>query len=108
MTIHRPRLRDGTILALLVPLLSIWVLGATAAEIERLERSDPPLPASFTEAPLLAERVAAGNLPPVGERLPERPLVVDFSGKTLGEPGGKLLMLVGRNKDVRLAHATFL
>ncbi|WP_421709726.1 ABC transporter substrate-binding protein [Algihabitans sp.] len=102
MTIHRPRLRDGTILALIVPLLSIWVLGAAAAETERLERSDPPLPASFTEAPLLAERVTAGDLPPVEERLPERPLVVDFSGKTLGEPGGKLLMLVGRNKDVRL------
>ena len=31
---------------------------------------------SFGEAPLLAERVAKGELPPVGERLPENPLVV--------------------------------
>jgi ABC-type transport system substrate-binding protein len=29
------------------------------------------------EAPMLAERVAAGDLPPVGERLPERPTVVE-------------------------------
>ena len=42
------------------------------------------IPASFNEAPMLAERVAAGELPPVEERLPEEPLVlqpVDEIGK---------------------------
>ena len=35
-----------------------------------------PKPDSFQEAPLLAARVAAGELPPVEERLPENPLVL--------------------------------
>lgn len=30
----------------------------------------------FTEAPMLAERVARGDLPPVSDRLPPDPLVV--------------------------------
>jgi peptide/nickel transport system substrate-binding protein len=31
---------------------------------------------AFEEAPMLAERVAAGELPPVDERLPDEPLVL--------------------------------
>ncbi|WP_119165649.1 ABC transporter substrate-binding protein [Algihabitans albus] len=104
MTICLPHLRCLPICSLLVPLLfvTVSVFSAAAAEVETLERSDSPLPGTFAEPPLLAERVAAGDLPPIGERLPELPLVADFDGKTLGQPGGKLLMLVGRNKDVRL------
>ncbi len=34
------------------------------------------VPAQFAEAPMLAEMVAAGNLPPLAERLPENPLVI--------------------------------
>jgi peptide/nickel transport system substrate-binding protein len=34
------------------------------------------VPSQFNEAPMLAEMVAAGNLPPVEERLPENPLVI--------------------------------
>ncbi len=34
------------------------------------------IPTSFSEAPSLAERVAAGDLPPVEERLPSEPLVL--------------------------------
>jgi hypothetical protein len=30
----------------------------------------------YTEAPMLADKVAAGELPPVAERLPESPFVV--------------------------------
>jgi peptide/nickel transport system substrate-binding protein len=38
----------------------------------------PDLPAhAYLEAPVLAERVASGELPPVGERLPENPAVVE-------------------------------
>jgi len=33
-------------------------------------------PRQFHEAPMLAEQVAAGELPPVNERLPENPLVI--------------------------------
>ena len=47
------------------------------------------VPQGFTEPPMLADKVAAGELPPVAERLPESPLVV--SGRdALGEYGGEI------------------
>ena len=46
--------------------------------------------ASFGESPLLAARVAAGELPPVDQRLPREPLVVrGFDGR-IGTYGGVL------------------
>lgn len=52
----------------------------------RIPRTAPPAPSdidpsilrsrSFREAPMLAARVAAGQLPPVSERLPDNPVVV--------------------------------
>lgn len=46
-----------------------------------------PAPASkFNEAPMLAEMVKAGTLPPVDERLPENPLVLD--APEVGQYGG--------------------
>lgn len=59
---------------------------------------------TYQETPSLAPRVAAGELPPVEDRLPERPWVVQFgegSGKTLGRHGGELQMLMARDRDVR-------
>jgi peptide/nickel transport system substrate-binding protein len=41
----------------------------------------------YHEAPGLAEQVKAGKLPPVGQRLPEQPLVVPVTEK-IGEYGG--------------------
>ena len=60
--------------------------------------------APYVETPSLAERVAAGELPPVEQRLPERPSVVAFDGNGLapGRHGGELRLLMGRAKDVRL------
>ncbi|MEM7463023.1 MAG: ABC transporter substrate-binding protein [Pseudomonadota bacterium] len=54
------------------------------------------------EAPDFAQMVANGKLPPLEERLPENPLVVDFDaeGKTIGKYGGELRMLMGRAKDI--------
>ncbi len=46
-----------------------------------------PKPDSFQEAPLLAARVAAGELPPVEERLPENPLVLQPT-RGIGKYGG--------------------
>jgi len=43
----------------------------------------------FHEAPILEEKVAAGELPPVEERLPEEPLVVDPL-EEIGQYGGEL------------------
>jgi peptide/nickel transport system substrate-binding protein len=43
----------------------------------------------YGEAPMLAEKVAAGELPPVEERLPENPRVVELAeGDTIGVYGG--------------------
>jgi peptide/nickel transport system substrate-binding protein len=42
---------------------------------------------TYNEAPMLAEMVAAGTLPPVEERLPENPLVVEPI-ESIGEYGG--------------------
>ncbi len=47
------------------------------------------LAVTYNEAPMLKTMVAAGELPPVEERLPEEPLVVD-SAEGIGEYGGIL------------------
>lgn len=59
--------------------------------------------ASLAESSFWKAEVDAGNLPPVSERLPETPLVVDIEGKgrALGKHGGTLRTLVTRTKDVR-------
>ncbi|MDX1513358.1 MAG: ABC transporter substrate-binding protein [Gammaproteobacteria bacterium] len=58
----------------------------------------------YAESPEVARRVQQGELPPVADRLPENPLVVDFSGpeRRIGRHGGEMRLLMGREKDVRL------
>ncbi|MEJ0068690.1 MAG: ABC transporter substrate-binding protein [Pseudomonadota bacterium] len=58
---------------------------------------------ALIETPSLAEAVAAHELPPVGERIPAHPLVVQFTDDaTPGEPGGDLHALIGGARDTRL------
>jgi peptide/nickel transport system substrate-binding protein len=47
----------------------------------------PAAPGRYTEAPALADKVAAGELPPVDERLPIEPLVLD-PVESIGKYGG--------------------
>ena len=49
------------------------------------------------------QEVASGDLPPIAERLPDVPLVVDLEakGRSFGKQGGTLRTLVTRSKDVR-------
>ena len=47
------------------------------------------MPSEFHEAPMLAEKVAAGDLPPVEERLPVDPLVIQ-PAEDIGQYGGTL------------------
>ena len=47
------------------------------------------VPSSFAEAPMLAEMVASGDLPPVEERLPSEPLVIE-PAEMIGQYGGIL------------------
>ena len=55
------------------------------------------------ETPYFAGAVAAGALPPVGERLPTSPWVVDLDaeGLEIGQPGGRLNILMAKAKDTR-------
>ena len=62
------------------------------ADAPAAESSDsaPATPASqYSEAPMLAEMVAAGDLPPVDERLPVDPMVMPVADTT-GNYGGTL------------------
>jgi peptide/nickel transport system substrate-binding protein len=47
----------------------------------------PELPSEYSEAPMLADMVASGELPPLDERLPENPLLV-LPIKSVGQYGG--------------------
>lgn len=60
--------------------------------------------ARLVESPYFAGQVAADELPPIEERVPETPSVVAFDSPGLepGRHGGTLRTLVGAAKDVRL------
>ncbi len=62
-------------------------------------------PCSAGEAPLLAERVAAGTLPPEAERLPDVPRIMTIdekTGRTVGKRGGTIRTLMSEQGDLRL------
>ncbi|HSN76407.1 MAG TPA: ABC transporter substrate-binding protein, partial [Anaerolineae bacterium] len=61
-------------------------LEPTAAPAE--EQPAEPAASMYKEAPMLAEMVAAGELPPVDERLPDEPLVEEVA--QVGKYGGTL------------------
>ena len=63
--------------------------------------SDPA--AELIETPMLQEAVAEGKLPPIAERIPAEPLVVDLAarGRAPGRHGGTLVTMISRAKDVR-------
>lgn len=75
-----------------------WLPAALAAFLLPLAALAAP------EPPVLADRVAEGKLPPVGERLPQPPLVVPLAelGMEPGRYGGTLRMLAGVPKDTRM------
>ena len=52
---------------------------------------------TYSEAPLLAEQVASGELPPVEERLPAEPIVIE-PVEQVGEYGGTWHMLDQNNE----------
>ncbi|TET09348.1 hypothetical protein E3J84_05210, partial [Candidatus Aerophobetes bacterium] len=57
---------------------------STLAEYEELTGNKIE---SFNEAPMLSARVTAGKLPPVEERLPEEPMIVEPL-EEIGQYGG--------------------
>ena len=92
------------LLVLAIPAAGVFAGGAAEEEeevvdplaaLDELDTADGPfhLPdrtvTTFNEAPMLAEMVDAGNLPPVEERLPANPVVVE-PYEYIGEYGGEL------------------
>ncbi|MDQ4135122.1 MAG: ABC transporter substrate-binding protein, partial [Pseudomonadota bacterium] len=67
----------------------------------------PAVALTYEETPYFAERVAKGELPPVAERVPAEPLVVDLAAKNrmVGTPGGDIVSLVSRARDIRYMSA---
>ena len=61
--------------------------------------------ALLDEPPSLRKLVKVGALPPLAARLPEDPQVAKFErqGKSIGQYGGALRLLLGKQKDTRLA-----
>ena len=59
------------------------------------------------ETPSLRDAVAEHKLPPIAERAPEQPLIVDLAkdGKRIGRQGGTLRILMSGAKDTRLMVA---
>jgi peptide/nickel transport system substrate-binding protein len=72
-----------------------------------LALAGPAVAAQFIETPSLAGRVSEGDLPPIAERVPAEPLVIDLvaTRRTPGLHGGTLRMFVTRSKDVRYMAA---
>ena len=63
----------------------------------------PALAFSPVETPLFAPQVAAGDLPPVTERAPVEPYIVDLEarGRSIGKQGGTLRTLISKGKNIR-------
>lgn len=84
---------------LILALTCLLALAATPAAV--------PAAGALIETPALAERVAAGGLAPVEQRIPDEPLIVDLAakGREPGVHGGTLRMFMTRAKDVRYMAA---
>ncbi|MEM8814139.1 MAG: ABC transporter substrate-binding protein [Pseudomonadota bacterium] len=79
--------------AALAALMCFAVAGGTATAIE------------LVETPTLS-RTHPDGLPPIAERVPAEPLIVDVKarGREIGRHGGDLNTLIGRSKDRRLIN----
>lgn len=61
------------------------------------------LSAQSPEPDYFSEQLASGELPPMAQRLPENPLLMDETMNNLepGKYGGKMNLLMGKDKDIR-------
>ncbi len=74
---------------LVLVFLLLMAVAVTAQADVSYEDAIAEVPATFQEAPMLAEKVESGELPPVEERLPSEPLVIE-PYESIGEYGGTL------------------
>ena len=61
-------------------------------------------PCSAEEPPSLQADITAGKLPPLAQRLPTLPMVVDIKRPnwSLGRYGGEMRMLMAKDRDIRM------
>lgn len=82
------------------------LLGSAAVAGLSLPRLSQAAPFSGTaiDSPFFAERITAGTLPPLAERLPANPRVIDLEalGRQPGRHGGNIRMLMGDQRDIRM------
>jgi peptide/nickel transport system substrate-binding protein len=78
-------------MARLLVLLLVWPLMAAGAL------------AAYIEPDMLMEKVKAGELPPVDQRLPAAPRVINVKamGREPGQYGGTVRMIIGGQRDIR-------
>ncbi|HUF44099.1 MAG TPA: ABC transporter substrate-binding protein, partial [Aestuariivirgaceae bacterium] len=78
--------------------LSAWLWALTTVTLPSVAV------AGYVEAPGLEAKVAAGELPPVVDRLPRNPRVIDLAAmnREPGRHGGTIRMLMGGQNDIRL------
>ena len=79
---------------------SVFGSGKTEGEKKPTEAAAAAKPGKYNEAPMLAELVKAGKLPPVDERVPDEPLVL--TPPTPGRYGGTL-QLISRYESAPIA-----
>lgn len=91
-----PRLTRGRLLKL----TAMAAVGTTVAAMGGRPSPAAQAQAAYKEAPSLAARVAAGQLPPVGERLPESPYVPPHAWLRPGNYGGALRLALRESADV--------
>ncbi|KQR69270.1 ABC transporter substrate-binding protein [Rhizobium sp. Leaf341] len=62
--------------------------------------------AAGAEPEILVEKITAGTLPPMAERIPKTPRVVNLAamGRTPGSYGGAIRILIGSQKDIRVMY----
>ncbi len=85
-----------------MPRLGTWTAVLFAALAAARPGGAAEMPA-YKETPYFAKRIVAGKLPPIAQRIPAQPSVVDLSGAGLGlgRQGGEMRLLGGRKQDVR-------
>jgi peptide/nickel transport system substrate-binding protein len=84
----------ATALALGAPLAGLWRPSLSRADAKP----------ALIETPSLAERVKAGDLPPVDKRIPASPSIVSkfYGSDGAGQHGGECNMLIANGRDTRL------
>ena len=81
--------------------------GAAKPSAKGSETKPIAAPSKFQEAPSLAQRVKAGDLPALGERLPQSPYVVPHRWLEPGNYGGRLQMVMNESNSAAIKEYSY-